>query len=229
MRGIFVTGTDTGVGKSVVTGLLAGYLEDKGYSAITQKWIQTGSKRFPSDIDVHLKLMGRRRKDIKDDLPYMSSYNLGFPSSPHLAAKLEKRRIRPEVIKKSWRVLSKRFDYTIAEGVGGALVPYNGKRLVIDIAGELGLPVLIVCANKLGAINHAVLTVEAIRKRNMRIIGLVFNHISRTGNDIILKDNPDAIKKVTGEDILGSIPYSGRRNSLYKAFRPIGKRIAEKL
>ncbi len=125
MRGIYVTGTDTGAGKTIVSGLLGRYISEKGYSVITQKWIQTGSKGFPEDIDTHLRLMGRRRRDVAGYSDYISSYNLGFPSSPHLAAGLEGKRIEAGKIKKAYRYLSKRFDFIIAEGVGGALVPYD--------------------------------------------------------------------------------------------------------
>ncbi|MBL7068375.1 MAG: dethiobiotin synthase [Candidatus Omnitrophica bacterium] len=195
MRGIFVTGTDTGVGKTVVTGLLARYLSDGGYSVITQKWIETGSKGFSKDIDMHLKLMGKRRKDIKDFLPHVSPYVFKFASSPHLAAKLERERINKDKIKKSFRVLQKRHDFVIVEGVGGALVPYNEKRLVIDIAKELKLPVIVVAENRLGAINHTLLTIEAIKARKMKVVGVIFNDWRGKTDRKILKDNIRIIKK----------------------------------
>ena len=224
MKGIFITGTDTGAGKTIVAGLLARYLQDKGYKVITQKWIETGSKNFSPDINLHLKLMRRQRKDIKAYLPYVSPYIFRFASSPHLAASLEKRRIKAEKIKESFRFLSKRFDFVIVEGIGGALVPFSGKRLVIDIAKELGLLVLIVAGNKLGAINHTLLTLEAIKKRDMKIIGIVFNNQS-VKDRIILRDNPRIIKRLTGEAIPGILPRLKNKGRLYKAFAPIGKEI----
>jgi len=229
MKGIFITGTDTGVGKTVVTGLLARYILDRGCSVITQKWIQTGSKGFPADIDMHLSLMGKRRKDIKEYAPYVCSYNLRSPSSPHLAAGLERKRIDLKRIKEGYRFLSKRFDFIIVEGVGGALVPYSSKGLVIEVAGELKLPALIVADNRLGAINHTVLTVEALRKRDMDITGVVFNNISKIRDSVILKNNPDIIRALTGENILGVLPHFNDKNKLHKAFEPIGKRIAKEL
>ncbi len=227
MSGIFITGTDTGVGKTIVTGLLGRYLSGEGYRVITQKWIQAGGKGFPPDIGLHLKLMKIQKKDIKDYLPHMSPYAFRFASSPHLAASMEERSIKPEEIKDSFKFLSGNFDFVIAEGIGGALVPFNGRKLVIDIARELGLPVLIVAGNKLGAINHTLLTIEAIKKRKMKIIGIVFNN-QRTGiNRIILRDNPRIIKTLTGEAVLGTLPRLKNQSHLYKAFTPIGKRILE--
>lgn len=225
MTGIYVTGTDTGVGKTVITGLLGRYLKETGYRVITQKWIETGVGKSPSDIDLHLRLIKMQKKDIKDYLPYVSCYTFRFASSPHLAASLEKRRVRTDRIKKSFRFLSKRFDFVIVEGLGGALVPLSGKRLVIDIAKELGLPVLVVAGNKLGAINHTVLTVEAIKKRGMKIVGIIFNNLYKRGDKIILRDNPRIIKRLTGEVALGTLAHSKDKELLYKTFAPIGKRI----
>lgn len=209
MRGIFVTGTDTGVGKTVVTGLLARHLLDKGFNVITQKWIQTGSRGFPEDISTHLKLMNKRRNSIKDYFSYVAPYNFKFASSPHLAAGLEGERISADKIKNSFKFLKNRFDFVIVEGIGGALVPYNKKRLIIDIAKELKLPVLIVVENKLGAINHTLLTVEAVRKRGMKILGIVFNNRYKKTDKTISNDNIRIIKKLTGERILGVLPWMG--------------------
>lgn len=229
MRGVFITGTDTGAGKTVITGLLARYLLGKGYGVITQKWIQTGAETFPPDIKSHLRLMKRRRSHIENYLPHVSPYSFRFASSPHLAANLEGRKIKIEKIKRSYKFLSKRFDFIIVEGIGGVLVPFNEKKLVIDAAKELRLPVLIVADNKLGAINHSILTVEAIKNRNMKILGIIFNSRTPKANRIILKDNPRIIKKLTGVTVLGSLPNLKDKDSLYRAFMPIARRAYSRL
>lgn len=225
MKAVFVTGTDTEVGKTVVCGLLGRHLLDAGYKVITQKWIQTGSADFPVDIAVHLKLMNRTKRDLKSYLPYVAPYIFKFASSPHLAAALEKRKISTAKIKRSFNILSKKFDFVIVEGIGGALVPFNRKNLVIDIAKELDLPVVIVAQNRLGAINHTLLTIEAIKARDMKILGIVFNGRRAKGNDIILQDNPKIIKALSGEKILGSLPWLQDKDFLYKAFVPIGRKV----
>lgn len=225
MKAVFVTGTDTGAGKTVVSGLLGRFLLEKGYRVITQKWIQTGSGNFPKDINSHLKLMKMPRHNIKEYLSYMFPYTFKFASSPHLAASLEKRTISIKKIKKCFKFLQKGFDFVIVEGAGGALVPFNRKRLIIDIARELNLPVLIVASNKLGAINHTLLTIEAIKRRGMKIIGIIFNNRYRKVSKIILKDNAKIVAKLTGEKILGTLPYIKDKNRLYKSFLPIGNKI----
>lgn len=240
MKAIFIIGTDTGVGKTIVTGLLGRYLLGKNCSVITQKWIHTGSRKYLEDIEVHLKLMKREKENnIRRYMPQMAPYAFKFAASPHLAAGLEKKIIYEDKIKQSFRLLSREFDFIIVEGIGGALVPFNRKNLVIDIAKELGLPVLIVAGNKLGAINHTLLTVEAVRKRRMKIIGIIFNSQRAKKNDsrpsargrdkIILQDNPKIIKILTRETILGSLPWLKNENRLYEAFVPVGNKILARL
>lgn len=193
MNGIFITGTDTGVGKTVATGLLAKFLLEQRVSVITQKWAQTGGGRG-ADIDRHLKLMGIKKSQIRQYLPYIQPYVFKFPGSPHLAARLEGKKIDPEKIKKSFRFLASKFDFVLVEGSGGVLVPFDNNRFLIDIARDLGLAVLIVAANKLGAINHTLLTIEAVKKRKMNLLGVVFNNYRSKDSKIILRDNLKILK-----------------------------------
>ncbi|MBI5573043.1 MAG: dethiobiotin synthase [Elusimicrobia bacterium] len=229
MKAIFVTGTDTNVGKTVVSGLLARCFLDRGYRVITQKWIQTGSNLFPVDIEMHLRFMMRGREYIKDYSALVTPYIFKFAASPHLSSDMEKRKIDVGRIKKSFNILLKKFDFVIVEGTGGVLVPYNKKRFIIDIAEELNLPVLVVAANKLGAINHTLLTIEAIKKRNMNILGIVFNNLNKNENKIVLRDNPRIISKLAKEEVLGILPWQKDTRLLYKAFVPISSRIFRKL
>lgn len=225
MKAVFVIGTDTGVGKTLIAGLLGRFLLNEGFRVITQKWIQTGTDSFPSDIDAHLRLMKIKKEDLGNCRPFLTPYAFKFASSPHLAAQLEKKSIHAGRIKRSFKSLSKRFDVVIVEGTGGALVPFSERKLIIDIAAELDLPALIVAGNRLGAINHTLLTVEAVRKRKMKIVGLVFNNSHGTANKTILADNPKIIKALTKESVLGVMPWSKDKNLLYRKFVPIGKRV----
>jgi dethiobiotin synthetase len=221
---IFVTGTDTGVGKTVVTGLLARLLKEKGYRVITQKWVQTGSSGFSADIDAHLAIMGANRNHIKKYLPHVSPYMFKEPCSPHFASKIGGKKISAEKIKRSFEVLSREFDFVIVEGVGGALVPFNGKRLVIDIAKELALPVVVVAGNKLGGINHTLLTIEALKNRKMKLSGVIFNN-AKGEDKKILVDNPRIIQSLSREKLLGVLPWIQGCDRLYKKFIPIGQRL----
>lgn len=229
MKGLFVTGTDTGVGKTVISGLLGRYLLDKGYNVITQKWIQTGcGDTLASDIKLHLKIMHREKKGLEDYFDFISPYTFKIPSSPHLASQIENKIINPNKIIKSFKILSRHFDFIIAEGIGGVLVPFNKKRLVIDIVRDLNLPVLVVVQNKLGAINHALLTIEALKKRKINILGIIFNNLKKEDKRIAA-DNPVIIKRLTGQEVFGTLPWAEKYDKAYKSFIPLGNKIYKNL
>ncbi len=225
MESVFITGTDTGVGKTEVVGLLGRYLLEAGCSVVTQKPIQTGAADLSLDVDRHLELMGRTRGDIERYLGDVEPYVFGLAASPHLAAKVENKRIDAEKIRGSFEVLSDEFDCVIVEGLGGVLVPFDGESLAIDIFKGFGLPVVIVAANKLGAINHTLLTIEALKARGMEILGVVFNSQPGKQEQLVLEDNPKIIGELSGETILGVLPWERETQVLYKAFGPIGEKI----
>lgn len=224
MNAVFVTGTDTEVGKTLITAFLARYLLEKGYNVITQKWIQTGCTDLSSDIKLHLKIMGKQKCDIKDYIDLVCPYRFRLAAGAHLASKLENKRININKIIESFKLLSQQFDFVIVEGLGGVLVPFNKKYLVVDIARTLDLPVLVVAENKLGAINHTLLTLEALNTRKMKIWGIVFNN-SKHENKYVLEDNPQIVKALTREKILGVLPWINDYNKLYERFVSIGDRL----
>jgi len=226
MKTIFVAGTDTGTGKTVITGLLADYLSKKGFRVATQKWVQTGSRFFSQDIGTHLKLMGKRKDYFGRHLSSMMPYIFRYPSSPHLAASIERRRISIGKIKNCLGELKKDFDYIVVEGTGGLLVPLNNRNLLIDVVKELRLPVLLVVENRLGAINHALLSLEALKSRKSKIIGIVFNNISKNNaSSQILNDNSKIVKRFSHVKLLGTLSYAKNIKALRGPFLPIGDRI----
>jgi dethiobiotin synthetase len=228
MKAIFVTGSDTGVGKTVITGLLAKYILMKNGKVITQKWIETGATNFSKDVQTHLKLMGIAQSSIENNLACLPPYVFKTVCSPHLASKIEKKRISAAKIKENFRKLSAKFDFVIVEGTGGLLVPFSQDKLIADIVKDLNLEVLVVIKNKLGAINHALLTLEALRLRKLKILGLVFNN-ARNEPKIILKDNPRIIKKLTSQNIFGVLPWLGDYDKLCESFCPIADKIWKKI
>ncbi len=225
MKAVFVTGTDTGVGKTIVAGLLARYYVEQGYRAITQKWVQTGTRDFPSDIPTHLKLMGMKPEAIQEHEEDVTPYVFELAASPHLAAAHENTSIDTRKIIASFRRLSKEFDTVIVEGAGGILVPLNKKKLLIDVVETLALPVVVVAANKLGAINHTLLTVEALQTRNIEVLGIVFNTLDEDQEETVLRDNPKIVKTFARVRILGPLPWAKDSQRLYRDFKPIAKKI----
>jgi dethiobiotin synthetase len=221
MSAIFVAGTDTGVGKTVVTGLLARDLSLRGYRVATQKWVQTGRA---SDLDAHLRWMGRSRAEFRGFLRAMVPAALAAPVSPHLAAELCGARIAASRIRRGFLRLSRHFDFVIVEGTGGLMVPFSRKKLLIDLAQELDLPVLLVAGNRLGAINHTLLSLEALKARKMKVLGIVFNNFAGA-NKIVLRDNPKVIEALSGQRALGVLPRTRRPGALLKRFAPIAEKV----
>lgn len=171
MKAIFIAGTDTGVGKTVMTKLVAQYLSALGHRVAIQKWVETGVTKSPA------------------------IFSFKRPASPHLAAKREGKKINIAKIKSEFKKLARNFDVVVVEGTGGLMVPVTEKVLLIDIVKELKIPVLLVSANRLGTINHTLLSLEALKVRKMKVLGVVFNSISPKENKLILKDNPEIVKK----------------------------------
>ena len=222
MSAIFVAGTDTGVGKTIVTGLLARYLSLCGYRVVTQKWVQTGRM---SDLDAHLRWMERSRAEFGGFLRAMAPCALPAPVSPHLAAELGGVRIAVGRIRRDFQRLSRHFDFVIVEGTGGLMVPFSRKKLLIDLAQEIDLPVLLVAGNRLGAINHTLLSLEALKARKMKMLGVVFNNLPGARNKIVLRDNPKIIEALSGQRALGILPRIRQPGALLKRFAPIAKKV----
>jgi dethiobiotin synthetase len=181
-RGIFVTGTDTGVGKTFVACGLAAALRRAGADVGVMKPVATGcagksqipnpkSQRMPAD-DASLLVMAARAQDpIERVTPF--AYRPAI--SPDQAARLARRPVRLSRIRAAYRALARRHEVMIVEGVGGLLVPLGGRLLVADLARAIGLPLLIVARAGLGTLNHTLLTLEAARARGLRVAGVVLN------------------------------------------------------
>jgi dethiobiotin synthetase len=217
---MFVTGNDTGIGKTLISALIAKYFLDQGQKTITQKWIQTGAKPGKTDIDFHRKAMGQESvaEEIKG---WQMPYAFKCACAPHLAAKEEKVVINKDKIIKAYRHLEKAYDKVVIEGVGGLLVPINNKELVIDLVSLLKIPVLVVIENRIGTINQALLVTEAIRRRGLELIGIIFNEVHKTADKKILRDNMEIVQKLVNGKILGMLSNQKNVAVLYEELKNI--------
>lgn len=231
MKGIFVTGTGTGVGKTMVCGLLAGFLRARGMRVTTQKWVETGVTDGPSDIDVHRRLMGDPDSAAEPPLADRCPYRFSLPASPHLAAAREKRRVDPAVIEAAYRRLAETHDAVLVEGAGGFLVPLSEGLLTGDLVAQIGLPVLVVAGNRLGCVNDVLLTVEAVRRRGIPLLGLVFNRLPGEGDGTpaeVLADNPRIVVEITQAPVLGEVPLLSDPARGAEAFVSVGRAFLER-
>jgi dethiobiotin synthetase len=181
---IFVTGIDTSSGKTIATGLIARYLLKNNKSVITQKIAQTGCENISEDIAMHRKIMGI---DLNDDdkkrltCPYIFKY----PASPQLSAQLEQKEIDVDVVTHATNELEKKYEIVLLEGSGGIYVPLTSDISVLDYIEEQNYPVILVTSAKLGSINHTLLTLDAIKYRDLNILGIIYNMFPKQEKEIV--------------------------------------------
>jgi dethiobiotin synthetase len=222
-KSIFITGTDTDVGKTLVSGLLLRFLRRQGTDAGYQKWVATGGAENPADLAACLRLAGLAPDPALLDLRV--PYRFSQPFSPHLAAELDQREIDPEKIVAAYRALAARYEVLIVEGVGGLLVPLRRDLLLVDLLGRLRIPTIIVARSGLGAINHALLTIEALRARRIPAAGVIFTDVAAV-DERLAADNIRTIAALGQVNILGRLPYRPEQHELLADFAPIGAKIS---
>jgi len=214
IRSLLVTGTDTHVGKTFVAAGLAAALRRRGVDVGVMKPVATGRSE-----DARILMTASKSGDPLD---LVNPIHLRAPLSPHLAARLEGRRVDLRVIERAYKALLARHEVVIVEGAGGLLVPIRDGFTFADLAKRLRLPLVIVARDALGTINHASLTVEAARARGLEILGVVVNR-SRPGRpDLAERLNPRAIAKAARVEVLGSLSWRPGRG----AFDAIARALA---
>lgn len=204
--GIFITGTDTGVGKTVVSAMLV-----KGLDAAYWKPVQSGLENGQSDTDRVKQWTG-----MPDDYFYPETYKLSEPLSPHAAAKIDGVKIDINA-----------FDFPalpdgrrlIVEGAGGIMVPLNESSLMLTLMKQLELPVILVTRTTLGTINHTLLSIGQLRHYDIPIAGVIMNGVEN-------RSNREAIEYYGKVDVLASLdPLEAiAPDSIDKAFRKLFSR-----
>lgn len=200
MRGLFVTGTDTGVGKSVVAAAVCAALVERGERVAAFKPVVTGLDEPPADWPRDHELLARAAGGWQAP-EQVAPYRFGPPLSPHYAAELAGETIEPARLVEAAGAAGKE-RLLVAEGVGGLLVPITPGYLVRDLALDLGLPLVIAARADLGTINHSLLTVEAARAAGLSVVGVVMTPWPAAPQPI------EASNRATVERLAG-VPVSG--------------------
>jgi dethiobiotin synthetase len=176
-KGIFIAGTDTGVGKTLIACALLRGFAARGLQVAAMKPVAAGAVRrrgvWQHDDVVQL----RAAANVDAPLAMINPYCFAPPIAPHIAAREAGVAIRMALIAKSYAQLARSADRVVVEGAGGLLVPLGGTLSAADIPARLGLPVVLVVGLRLGRLNHALLTVEALRARGLYLAGWVANRI----------------------------------------------------
>jgi len=209
--GWFVTGTDTGVGKTVIAGALAMLLREQGRCVGVFKPVATGCRR-----DVRLGLVNEDAEflahcaESRHDLETINPVRYGGELAPLVAAERSGRPVDEEAIARSWCRISESADAVVVEGAGGLLVPVSRDRMVADMAKTFGLPLVIVARPGLGTINHTLLTLEAARSRSLPVAAIVINNYQPASSTLAEETNPEVIAKLTRMRIPLVVPYDTR-------------------
>ena len=189
MKGVFVTGTDTGVGKTHFTALLTRTLRRQNVPAIALKPVASGDR---SDATLLSEALGGALP-----IPKINPIHFAAPLAPYAAATLENRPFPWDLLRSHWREISSSHPGPIlVEGVGGWRVPLDSTRTVREWAQELGLPVLVVCRATLGTLNHTLLTVDSIRAAGLRVPGIIMNFHGATEDDAV-RTNPGILEDLS--------------------------------
>jgi len=210
-KGLFITGTDTGVGKTYIASGIAAELKKCGVNVGVMKPAETGCRMHADRLVPRDALRLMRSACVKDPLSLVNPYRFRRPLAPAVAAELERKTIDPSKIINAFQLLSNRHDLMIVEGAGGIMVPLSGTYTYLDLAKKLGLPVLIVARPGLGTINHTMLTIAALRGRKIEIAGVVINYAQDVKSGLAEKTNPVVIEKISGIRIVGIISHSSGR------------------
>ena len=190
----FVSGIDTGIGKTYTTGYLAKLWFEQGQNVITQKLIQTGNDDVSEDIEKHREIMGRgwfTEDESKLTMPEIFSY----PASPHLATQIDGRDIDFEKIENATQQLADKFDVVLLEGAGGLMVPLTTELLTIDYLVEKKYPIILVSSGRLGSINHTLLSLEVIQQRGLNLFAMAYNLKDQSQDQRISEDTATYLKR----------------------------------
>jgi dethiobiotin synthetase len=203
--GFFITGTDTEVGKTLVSAALILKLREQGKNALGFKPVVAGTYTDQTGRVLNEDLETLRiASNLAHDQIELCPYILTSPAAPHLVAANEGTHLELKVMERAYQQILKQSDCLIVEGAGGFLVPINHQEDLGDFAQAINLPVILVVGMKLGCINHALLTIEALNKRGLKIAGWVANTLSSKMH--LLDENVKTLQSKIDAPYLGLIP-----------------------
>lgn len=206
LQGVFISGTDTEIGKTTIACGLAWLLRKNGIEVGVMKPFATSSsiysERYRSNDTASLALAA----DIKESDELLNPIYFPLPSSPLMAAEILHKTIDMKAVFKKFGVLKRKYDFTLVEGIGGVMVPITKKISLLDVMNGMKLPTIIVSSPRLGSINHTILTINACKVKKIPILGIIFNQMPKNPS-IVESMTPNYIEKLTNTKTISVIPF----------------------
>ncbi|HPB67682.1 MAG TPA: adenosylmethionine--8-amino-7-oxononanoate transaminase [Candidatus Omnitrophota bacterium] len=200
-RGIFITGTDTGAGKTVALCVLGTLLQKRGLNIGVMKPVQCGGQ----DTDILCRMF-----DPKDDRQDINPFKAGGELSPHIALHQDRIRFNSATVLEKYRRIQEKHDLTLVEGAGGLMVPLSDTYFMADLIKDMDLDVVVVARLGLGTINHTLLTLRQAEEMGIKVLGVIFNEPAPSPRGAAEKTNPAAVRRLARVPVLGVIPYLGQ-------------------
>lgn len=210
MKGIFLTGTDTDIGKTTIAVSLASLLKRKGRDVGVMKPFAAGDRVFSSKYKSKDSALLARAAKVKDPDEEINPFFYSFPTAPFTAAKMQSEK-EPSIEDaiRIYRKLAAKHDFMIVEGIGGIMVPLTKKQYVAHLAKLLDLPIMIVAGCKTGTINHTLLTVKACDDFGLDVLGIIINGVPVKAS-LLKSQTIETISELSKVRILSVIPFAKR-------------------
>lgn len=207
LKGFFITGTDTSVGKTIISGVLIKALGVLGLRAGAMKPIETGCTKVADVLVAEDAVFLKSIAWMEEPITQITSYALKTPTAPLIAAEIEGVDIDIERIIHSVEELSIRYDIVLVEGAGGLLVPIKKDFFMLDLARRLFLPLIVVAKPTLGTINHTLLTVNYALKEGVDVAGVIINYSNPPQGTVAEETGHRVLRGILKVPILGIVPY----------------------
>lgn len=222
-HGFFITGTDTGVGKTLVSAALVHTFAQQGWRSAGLKPVAAGCEMHEGQLLSDDVVQLRDASNVALPLEVVNPYAFEPPLAPHIAAEMARTSIDMQIILQAFKKAAEATDILVVEGVGGFRVPLSAHQDTADLAQALGLPVLLVVGLRLGCLSHALLTVEAIAARGLHLCGWIANGIDP--HMAAQQENLQALRERIAAPCLAELPYQAQADFNWAAVHMPSKMI----
>lgn len=211
-KGIFIIGIDTEIGKTTIAAGLGSLLFRKGFKVGVMKPFATGIKQYSKDFKSLDTKMLKDASGNKDNDNIINPYFYSIPTAPYLAKKILKlnENIDIKEILNKYKEIENRHEFTIVEGIGGIMVPLSKDFSVADLASIINIPIILITSNRIGSINHIIMTYRFAIIYKLKIKGIIINNKCKFSNSTFKLINNNLqfiVEEMTGAKVLATIPY----------------------